>query len=281
MNAVTVSSNTLANAKYGDLYCQRWQPQGDKRAVVLLVHGMGEHCQRYEVLASTLAKQGVAVCSFDLPGHGQSPGTPGYVEHFSDHVDAVLAYREQLSEYCEAMPVFLLGHSMGGLISVLTLLRAQDQFKGCILSGSAIMSPLQPGALQMLTIKLLSVLAPKSGVLQLDASGVSRDPAVVEDYINDPLVHHGKASARLVKELFDSMQAAQDGGQSITISMLIMHGGADSMAAADGSRLLHDRLASKDKTLIVYDDLFHEIFNEPEGPDIHTTVVDWVNARIQ
>ncbi|MFK7730573.1 MAG: alpha/beta hydrolase, partial [Pseudomonadales bacterium] len=150
----------------------------------------------------------------------------------------------------------------------------------CVLSGSAIMSPLQPGMLQMLTIRLLSFLAPKAGVLQLDAKGVSRDPEVVENYNNDPLVHHGKASARLVKELFDSMQIAQDGGESITIPMLIMHGGADSMAAAAGSKLLHERLASSDKTLIVYDDLFHEIFNEPEAPDIHATVVDWVTARI-
>ncbi|MFK7731464.1 MAG: alpha/beta fold hydrolase, partial [Pseudomonadales bacterium] len=150
------SSAKVLNSKYGSLYCQRWEAQGEARAVVLLVHGMGEHCQRYDVLANTLAKHSISVCAFDLPGHGQSPGIPGFVEHFSDHVDAVLAYREQLSDYCEGLPVFLLGHSMGGLISVLALLRAQEQFKGCVLSGSAIMSPLQPGMLQMLTIRLLS-----------------------------------------------------------------------------------------------------------------------------
>lgn len=279
MNALSDELLTLPNAKYGNLYCQRWEPQGNKRAVVLVVHGMGEHCQRYQVLADTLAAAGIAVCSFDLPGHGQSPGTPGYVEHFSDHVDAVVQYRQQINDYCQDLPVFLLGHSMGGLISILTLLRVQDQFSGCILSGAAIMSPLQPGMMQMLLIRLLSLVAPKAGVLQLDASGVSRDPAVVEHYVNDPLVHHGKASARLVKELFDSMAIAQSGGKDITLPMLLMHGGADSMAAADGSRLLHERLASSDKTLTIYDDLFHEIFNEPEGPAIHAAVVDWILSR--
>ncbi len=281
MNNPQEDVSTLPNSKYGPLYCQRWEPKGVKRAVVLLVHGMGEHCQRYQVLADTLADKGIAVCAFDLPGHGQSPGTPGYVEHFSDHVDAVLEYRHQLSSYCDDVPVFLLGHSMGGLISTLVLLRAQDQFNGCILSGSAIMSPLQPGAMQMCIIRLLSFLAPKSGVLQLDAAGVSRDPAVVQDYTNDPLVHHGKASARLVKELFDAMQTAQNEAGTISIPMLIMHGGADSMAAAQGSKLLHDRISSNDKTLIIYDDLFHEIFNEPEGPDIHAAVADWINAHVQ
>lgn len=263
-----------------ELYYQHWRCEADADAVVLLVHGLGEHCARYQTVAEVLTAANIAVCGFDLPGHGNSPGHAGFVDSFDDFNTAVLSFRQNVESWYPGKPVFLLGHSMGGLVSSLVLLKNQAQFAGCILSGPAIMSPLQPGFVQMAMISVLSKLAPKAGVLQLDAKGVSRDAAVVEAYINDPLVHHGKVSARLVKELFKSMQAVQDQAASIEIPMLLLHGGADSMAAPAGSEFLHQHISSEDKSVEIFDGLYHEIFNEPESADIHAKLVVWIKQRL-
>ena len=124
------------------------------------------------------------------------------------------------------LPQMLVGHSMGGLISSLYLLRHQQDLAGCVLSGPAIKTDIEPAYLQLLLIRCLSAVAPGTGVLQLDASGVSRDPAVVANYVNDPLVNHGKMSARMVAELFRSMRQIQAEAGAITLPMLLLHGGA-------------------------------------------------------
>jgi alpha-beta hydrolase superfamily lysophospholipase len=134
--------------------------------------------------------------------------------------------------------------------------------------------------LQMLVIRLLSALKPGTGVLQLDANGVSRDPAVVEAYVNDPLVFHGKMSARKVAELFKAMRHIQANAGQITLPMLLLHGGEDSMASPEGSRFLHSHISSADKTLKIYPGLYHEIFNEPEQQEVFAEVLAWCDQRL-
>jgi alpha-beta hydrolase superfamily lysophospholipase len=126
---------------------------------------------------------------------------------------------------------------------------------------------------------LLSLLAPQLGVLQLDASGISRDPEVVRRYSEDPLVYHGKISARSVAQLFAAMETVQRRAGDITLPLLILHGEADSMAAAEGSKLLYQRAASSDKELHIYPGLYHEIFNEPEQSQIFAELLAWLEAR--
>lgn len=260
----------------GELFYRRWDADNAAKGVVLIVHGMAEHSLRYAAFAAAANAADLSVCAFDLPSHGKSSGRPGHIDRFDAFVNAVMDYRQQISEWFADAPVFLLGHSLGGLITTQVLLAHQDQFSGAVLSGPAVESPLKPGVFQFTLIRLLSSLAPKAGALQLDPAGVSRDQAVVDDYIADPLNYHGKVSARLVHELFIAMQDAQDRAAQIEIPMLIMHGGADSMTAVSGSQLLHDRISSTDKALKVYDGLYHEIFNEPEGPEIIREAVDWL-----
>jgi alpha-beta hydrolase superfamily lysophospholipase len=130
-----------------------------------------------------------------------------------------------------------------------------------------------------LLIRCLSVLAPRAGALQLDAAGVSRDPAVVADYVSDPLVNHGKMTARMVAELFSGMHRIQAEAGAITLPMLLLHGGADAMAAPEGSRYLYDHIGSVDKTLEIYPGLFHEIFNEPEHEAVFADMLAWCDQR--
>jgi alpha-beta hydrolase superfamily lysophospholipase len=269
----------FAGAAGMDIYYHYWEPDARPRALILLVHGAGEHCARYEHFARYLTDHGYVVAALDHPGHGRSTGTPGHVERFDDYMETLHSFHQQVVADFTGVPQILLGHSMGGLISSLYLLRQQQDFVGCILSGPAIKTDIEPGVLQMYLIRFLSAVLPRAGVLQLDATGVSRDPAEVEKYVNDPLVFHGKMSARKVSELFKAMHHIQANAEKITLPMLLLHGGEDAMAAAEGSRFLYSRISSTDKTLKIYPGLYHEIFNEPEQEQVFADVLAWCNER--
>lgn len=266
----------FTNALGQSIFYQRWQPETPPKAVLQLVHGLNEHSGRYADFAADLVSHGFAVCALDLPSHGKSAGQPGHIDHFSDHINTVMLYRDMVEQEFPETDIFLFGHSMGGLISSNVLLDYQSRFKGCILSGAALRSPLQPAPIQMFIIKLLSRLLPKTGMLQLAADGVSRDPKVVENYINDPLNYGGKVSARAVRELFGAMHRVEENMAAISLPLLILHGEADSMAAADGARLLNDKCSSVDKTLHIYPELYHEILNEPEKEQVYKHISDWL-----
>ncbi|MCL4149696.1 UNVERIFIED_CONTAM: hypothetical protein GTU68_016451, partial [Idotea baltica] len=171
------------------IYFQVWQPDGPLRAVVLLAHGAGEHSNRYCHVAEFFTTNGFALMALDHNGHGKSEGTRGHVLAFEDYLQDLCVLQKKAGEQFAGTPLFLLGHSLGGLIASRYLLEHQKDFVGCVLSGPAIKTELEPGFVQMTIIRVLSVLLPKTGILQLDAAGVSRDPEVVRDYQQDPLVH--------------------------------------------------------------------------------------------
>lgn len=265
------------------IYYRHWplvnQHQGSEKAAILLVHGLGEHCGRYSALAAALNNANYAVCSIDLPGHGQSEGDPGHIDRFADFEKAVLSLHGKIQQWYPNRPIFILGHSMGGLISTHFVLEHQDLFKGALLSGAALQSPQVPPAWQMAIMKVISMIVPRFGALTLDASCISRDPAVVDKYMNDPLVNKGKLSARLLVEMFKTMAECIERASEIKLPIRVMHGGGDVMTAPAGSELLHSRVSSSDKELAIYDGLYHEIFNEPEAEEIFAEVVSWLNQR--
>ena len=274
------SDGHFSGAGNRTIYYRYWLPEEDPKAVVLVVHGAGEHIGRYQRFAEHFAGRGFAVVGLDHPGHGQSEGTRVYVDKFDDYLETLAIFHRQVRETFPDLPLFLLGHSLGGLISSNYLLREQDDFAGCVLSGPAIKTELKPGFLQMLTISALSLLAPRSGVLQLDATGVSRDPQEVQRYLDDPLVHNGKMTARMVRELFRAMDEIQARAGEIRLPMLLLHGGADAMASPQGSSFLHEAVSSPDKTLKIYPGLYHEIFNEPEYEAVFADACNWCEERL-
>jgi len=247
---------------------------------LLVAHGAGEHSTRYQPLAQFFTGYNYAVAALDHNGHGHSEGTPGHVNSFEHYLLDLGTFHRQVTSRFTGVPMFLLGHSMGGLIGCNYLLQQQGQFVGAILSGPAIKTELQPGALQLLLIQLLAVLVPRLGLLQLDASGVSRDPQEVKKYVEDPLVHHGKMSARMLRELFAGMDVIQAEAARITLPILLLHGGADVMISPEGSRFLHEHISSCDKTLKIYPGLYHEIFNEPEKLEVLADVLNWCEERL-
>lgn len=262
------------------LFRRSWHPDGDPQAVILLVHGLGEHSGRYEHVARFCTARGFAVHAIDHYGHGKSDGQRGYVERFSVYLDGVAALLHEVQAEHPRRPLFLLGHSMGGLIGAASLFEHQAAFRGCVLSGPAFKSDQAPPALVMAFVRFLSVLAPTAPLIQLDATGISRDPRMVEAYVADPLVHHGKLSARLITELSKAMAATLGRAADIQLPIFLMHGEKDVLASPAGSIEMHEHVSSADKAIKIYPGLYHEIFNEPEQHQVLADMSGWLEARI-
>jgi alpha-beta hydrolase superfamily lysophospholipase len=274
------SRGTVSCKSNRRIFYQYWLPDRIPKAVILLVHGLGEHSCRYGHVAQYFVEAGLGVCALDLPGHGQSYGTPGHVSQFNDYLDAVGAVQAQVIRDYDNVPMVLLGHSMGGLVAANYLLEHQQDFCACVLSAPLFRIDDPPGKVMQGALKTLSKTMPRMGVQKLDPSGVSRDPLVVHRYKNDPLVHHGRLSARLVFEMFGAMKRAMDFVGTVRLPVLLLHGGQDKMTSIDGSRQYYKNLAAQDKRLRTYPNLYHEVFNEPEHKHILRHTLNWILPRI-
>lgn len=272
---MTVQENTLTD---GTFY--RCWASDSPRAWALIVHGLGEHSGRYEHVAEALTARGVSVLAPDHPGHGRSPGHRCHIARFSDFFPALDALRDEAERRNPGLPCFLVGHSMGGLIGAVYLLDRQARFAGAAFSGAAFEVPEPPGAVALLINRLVAWLFPTAGVMQLDAGEVSRDAEVVRRYREDPLVHSGKVTARLVAELMAAIATLQARRGTLRLPVLVMHGEADVMTPAAGSRRFFEAIGSTEKTLRLYPGLYHEIFNEPEQAQVIGDLCDWLDARI-
>lgn len=271
---------TFSGSRSRSIYYQIWSPEAPPKALILLAHGAGEHSNRYRHVAAFFTDQGYAIAALDHNGHGKSDGVPGHVIAFEDYLEDLRSLQRHIAAQFPDAPLFLLGHSLGGLIATAYLIRYQNDFVGGILSGPAIKTALEPPAIQMVLIKTLAVLWPTMGALQLDAAGVSRDPEVVQDYKHDPLVHHGKMSVRKLRELFATMKEVQARAPEISVPMLVLHGEQDTMTAPEGSLFLSENLGSADKTLKLYPQLYHEILNEPEQREVMGDILQWCDAHL-
>ena len=170
------------------LYYQCWLPTKLTKAVLLIVHGLVEHSGRYINVVNYFVPKGYAVCSFDYQGHGKSEGIRGYVKQFSCYLDDLKSFLGIVRNMYPKNRIFIVGHSVGGTIAATFAINHQDEFNGLVLSGATI----KPGAslprLKIVLVNLLALMLPKMGVDIIDASAISRDKAVVDAYVNDPLV---------------------------------------------------------------------------------------------
>jgi alpha-beta hydrolase superfamily lysophospholipase len=169
---------------------------------------------------------------------------------------------------------------MGGLITSYYLLDHQDKFKGAVISAPAIEigESVSPATITM--GKILSKILPKMGLLALDATAISRDPKVVEVYVNDPLVFHGKTPARLAAEMLSAMMRVGEEVGTISLPFIVLQGAEDKLVAPSGAQMLYDKAGSSNKTLKIYDGLYHEVFNEPERELVLTDVETWLEAQL-
>ena len=254
-----------------------WAP-ASPHSVVVVLHGLGEHSGRYTALAGDLNAAGYAVCALDHRGHGESGGQRVGFDRFDDLVDDVATLVADVRRRFP-LPLFVLGHSFGGLVALRYVTRDHPDIAGLVLSGTAASVPKTVSPITVLAGKTLSLVAPSVGVLTLPLDKISKDPAVVAAYNADPLVTRRKVRARVGAEMLKVMAQVDDALPSLRVPTLIMHGGADVITTPDSSRLIHEHLGSTDKQLVIYDGLYHEIFNEPERGEVIASVIAWLNAH--
>ncbi|MFZ3049151.1 MAG: lysophospholipase [Desulfatirhabdiaceae bacterium] len=262
------------------IFYQNWLPESPSRGVLLLAHGLGEHSGRYMNLINHFVPMGYAVYGLDHVGHGKSDGTRKYADRFDDFIQPLKTYREMIQQWQPDKPVFLIGHSMGGLISAIYLLDHQNGLSGAVLSGPSVQVPENISASVIVIGKILSLLMPKFGLIETIPQYVSRDPKVVQAYLDDPLVYKGKTTARLASEMLGAMQRVSREAFRISLPILILQGGADRLVRPAGSRMLHDAVSSVDKKIKLYEGLYHEIYNESEYHVVLQDVAQWIEARL-
>jgi len=285
-NAVHSEDFALGSADGTPLHARRWLPPGAPRAVLAIVHGYAEHLGRYEHVAAYFAARGYAVYAVDLRGHGESEGARVRVRSFAEYLDDVGALLSYARAQHPGAPLFVLGHSMGGAIVALSLVTRPADARGFLLSGPVLPNP-QASLLRRIGAAVVEHLAlvigriaPGFGLRTLDAAMVSRDPGVVARYDSDPLNYRGKVPAGTVAAMLRAVRAVERRVDRVTQPLLIAHGGADALASPDGARWLYEHAPSADKTLRIYDGLYHEILNEPEQEQVMAEIASWMDARL-
>ena len=263
-----------------ELHWQAWLPEDGPRAVVVVSHGLGEHSGRYGNVVDALVPRGYAMYALDHRGHGRSGGPRAYVEHLDTVVDDFEQFRSDACARHVDTPSVVLGHSFGGLVALAHARRFGATQAGMVLSAPASAGGSRTSFRRVLHSRVEALIAPRRPVLQVDARLVSRDPAVVEDYVRDPLVFHGAVPARTVAEMRSRARGMPRESERIRTPVLLLHGGDDAIIPAEASRLLAARIGSADVELHVYDRLYHEVFNEPEREVVLGDVVAWLDARV-
>ena len=255
-----------------------WEPAGEPRAVVCLVHGLGEHCGRYQHVAAALNEAGFAVLACDQRGHGRSAGKRGVIPSYDALMDDIGLLLEQASQRYPGKPRFLYGHSLGGNEVINYALRRKPALAGVVATSPGLRTAFKPPAAQLAVGRLMNKLWPAFTMPNgLELAAISRDPAVVEAYQQDPLVHD-RLSARLGMELLESGEWAIAHAGEFPVPLLLMHGTADRLTSYEASQ----EFASKapNCTLKLWDGLYHETHNEPEKDAVIAYIVAWVNGRV-
>jgi alpha-beta hydrolase superfamily lysophospholipase len=262
------------------LYWQAWLPEGPPKAILLIVHGIAEPSGRYTNLVNYFVPKGYAVYSFDQRGHGKSDGKRSYIERFSYYVDDLQTFFSLVRTENPNTKIFMVGHSLGSTIALDYTLEHQRELQGLIISGTTLKAGASISRAAILAAKILSVVMPKIGVSALDPGGISRDPAVVAAYVNDPLNYTGKLSARFGVELLKTMDMLQKRLSEITLPILIMQGSQDRISDPSSSKILFDGVSSKEKTMKIYEGFYHEIFNDPERQQVFSDMEAWFKAHV-
>jgi alpha-beta hydrolase superfamily lysophospholipase len=262
-----------------NIYYQHWQPEAAPKAILFVVHGLAEHSGRYMNLVNYFVPRGYAVYGLDHIGHGKSDGTRVYLERFNDFIEPLKTYFDMIQGWHPGKPVFLVGHSMGGLIGSVYLLQHQDELKGAVLSAPAVKVSDNISPATIMLGKILSAILPQTGLLALDATAISKDQSVVDAYLNDSLVYTGKVTARLAAEMLSAMQRVTAEAATIRLPILLLQGSADRLVDPGGAKMLYEKASTPDKTLKVYAGLYHEVFNEPERAQVLKDVEAWLEAH--
>jgi alpha-beta hydrolase superfamily lysophospholipase len=260
------------------LFMRSWRPSGTPRGVIVLVHGFKSHSGLYEWAAEQLMTLGLSVYAFDLRGNGKSEGERMYVDKFSDYVGDLERFIDLVRAREPNLPVFLLGHSAGGVVSCLYSLQHQKELAGLICESFAQELPAPHIALSLL--KGLSSIAPHLHVLKLSDDVFSRDKAFLDRMKVDPLIPHMLAPSQTAAELIRADEKLGGEFQQLTLPLFIMHGTGDKAASPHGSQHFYDAAGSEDKTLKLYEGHYHDLLNDVGKEKVINDIGVWISEHL-
>jgi alpha-beta hydrolase superfamily lysophospholipase len=264
------------------LFRRSWLPPEPVRAIAL-VHGFGEHSGRYEHLGAWFAERDTAVHSFDLRGHGRSPGLRGHVASFADYLNDLEHFLKFVREESGSLPVTLMGHSLGGLIVTSYAVERSPQVRSVVTSGAALELSNSLSGFKVSLARVLSKIAPRFGInAGLDVNAICTDTEVVKRYIDDPLVHGITTTSHAVAML-DQIERVHAAGAKVQLPMLLAHGEADQLCPLSGSVSFyeslpgsHDGSSGPRAELKTYPDRGHEIFNDFDYEIVFADVLGFI-----
>lgn len=262
------------------MYAQGWEPEEKPKAIVCLVHGLGEHSGRYAHVGKAFAEAGFVLASFDLRGHGKSDGPRGHISSFAAVMEDIQSFCQQLEERYPGLPQFLYGHSMGGFLVLAYATFKLNTLRGVIATGPALRTPVLEQKFKIGLAKALGRLMPAMTIpTGLEVPFISHDPQVVRAYQEDPLVH-GVGTLAAARMGLDAVEWAFAHASDFPVPLLLLHGSEDKLAYPHGSKEFAN-LVPGNCTLKLWDGLYHEIHNEPEQKEVFAFMIDWMNSQIQ
>jgi len=273
-----VSEDRFEGVNRFKIFYRTWRPAGTPRGVVVIVHGFNSHSGYYTWVADQFVANGLAVYALDLRGRGKSDGERFYVETFGDYVNDVATFVALAKSREPGLPVFILGHSPGGVVSCTYTLEHQSAINGLICESFAFQVPAPDFALAVL--KGLGHVAPHAHVLRLKNEDFSRDPKIVKTMNEDPLIAHEVQPTQTVAEMVRADERLKRDFPLFTLPLLILHGTNDRATKPSGSQLFYDKASSKDKTLRLYEGYFHDLLNDLGKEKVMADIKGWLDAHL-
>lgn len=296
---------TFSGSNQLNLFYQSWYPDASAavddgtppplssksqsvKGVLAIVHGLGEHSGRYCAIVKALTAAGYAVFAYDNQGHGRSEGQRGHIEKWQDYRDNTQSFLQLVRQHEPDAPLFLMGHSLGGLIVLEYVLRTADlpAFQSLNIRGMVVSAPpIQPTSgtaspIRILLARLLSGLFPRFTLkMGLKKCGLSRRQDVVEAVAEDPLTHP-YVTLRWGSETLNTIEWVKANVEQLSIPILLTHGEADPIIAPVGSRKIFQQMQSDDKTLKLYPDSYHEPHNDLDADVVTSDLVNWLNQYL-
>jgi alpha-beta hydrolase superfamily lysophospholipase len=279
---MTATEGWIASADGTELFWRRQEPAAAPRAVLLLVHGLAEHSGRYEHVASRYADRGFDCWRFDYRGHGRSPGPRVHVERFDEFLEDVAAARDHVAEVTAGLPLVMVGHSQGGLLTLRLAVMRPGTLAGVIVSSPflGIHPAARPSAPLQIVANILSTFAKKLMFSKVaEPTFISRDPAVVDAYVADPLVST-TVSARWFTEVEHAQADTMDRAPELAVPALIMQSGDDRLVDPDATRRWAAAAPEHLAEFVEWPGLYHEMFNEPERDQVFERMDQWLDRLL-
>lgn len=276
---MTYKSSSISVKGGLNLMVHHW-PAIMPKSILLIIHGYAEHGYRYDEFARLLNEHQIEVYSYDQRGHGASEGIRAYVERFDlllDDLDKMIAF---MNSQHRKIPLFLMGHSMGGLVvTKYCIERNVDGVKGLITSAAALKLDENLSPVLQFIAPLLGKIFPKLKTQKLDKTYLTRSEDNLKSYMNDPLNYLEGTRARTGAELIGSIKETATKFNKLALPLLALHGTGEKLTDYRGTERLYNESVSTDKELKLYNGLYHELIHEPEKEIVMDDIICWIESR--